>query len=754
MALKVIELLVDDALTGDTRVEEIALVLQPAIETEFMWFGRQSFETYNDYPQAARENACKVLRWRDEHGDEVQGMTQVGWTRANQLCSGENISEETIARMSAFERHRRNSQIAPEFQGTPWKDAGYVAWLGWGGTEGVEWAQKKLQTIREEMEINTSNLKPWSKTSGDTEMCGCSGGYYDMQEGPCWEGYEMIGWKRNAEGVKVPNCVPKEELSQYPIGQISSDSLITGNNCGCGCPDNGCWDDGGTYFAITINGVPVFDNPAQAATYAQVIGCNGSHVHMVDGVEMYMPCEIHSDAIDQDDELGEYTEQEYEIAKLLQFLSRTDKQKFEAVIESMRGATLQEIKDRDHKTPTTYFKYERVLTGSPDREFCDSIEDRYFRRLEIDLLRDTNRDFGHNREPYSKWLYKGGPNCVHAWRKFLVQGKDVVDQGFAAGKAGMPPKSMPNNGYYSEETKKASEKAYAISQSQKMTRTSSQVIIVDMDDTLVRGNSPIKKTIDYINEKAKTYRIVVVSGRQKSRTEETKRHLNELGVLWDDIYLSDFPQGPNASNAFKEYKAKWLMEKGYQIVEAIDNDAEARRAYQRAGVKSISPVSLSMGYNKQAQFSIDEEQRMLYSPAMKPGILIPRIDEITREKYFVTFKPETIKVMSQRFLIEKRTDKTNYEHSNQKFDGVYLVESWIVDGEQDKAYNMGYSKQDVPVGTWMVGYRVDNDEVWEMIKQGKVKGLSIEGNFEYKFSVENTDRYLLKEIINILNQIN
>jgi hypothetical protein len=54
----------------------------------------------------------------------------------------------------------------------------------------------------------------------------------------------------------------------------------------------------------------------------------------------------------------------------------------------------------------------------------------------------------------------------------------------------------------------------------------------------------------------------------------------------------------------------------------------------------------------------------------------------------------------------------------------------------------------------MVGYRIDNDEVWDMIKQGKVKGLSIEGNFEYKFSVEKTDEYLLKEIINILNQIN
>ena len=75
-------------------------------------------------------------------------MTQVGWTRANQLCKKENISEETIARMAAFERHRKNSEVSPEFKGTPWKDKGYVAWLGWGGTTGIEWAKRKLQSIR------------------------------------------------------------------------------------------------------------------------------------------------------------------------------------------------------------------------------------------------------------------------------------------------------------------------------------------------------------------------------------------------------------------------------------------------------------------------------------------------------------------------------------------------------------------------------------------------------------------------------
>ena len=48
----------------------------------------------------------------------MSGMELTGLQRANSLCSGEKISEETIARMAAFERHRKNSVIAPEFEGT------------------------------------------------------------------------------------------------------------------------------------------------------------------------------------------------------------------------------------------------------------------------------------------------------------------------------------------------------------------------------------------------------------------------------------------------------------------------------------------------------------------------------------------------------------------------------------------------------------------------------------------------------------
>jgi hypothetical protein len=95
-------------------------------------------------PKAAQGNAARVLAWREKHGDEVQGMTAVGWTRANQLAKGGPLSRETVGRMAAFERHRKNSTIAPENEGKPWKDAGYVAWLGWGGDEGVAWAQQIL----------------------------------------------------------------------------------------------------------------------------------------------------------------------------------------------------------------------------------------------------------------------------------------------------------------------------------------------------------------------------------------------------------------------------------------------------------------------------------------------------------------------------------------------------------------------------------------------------------------------------------
>lgn len=107
-------------------------------------------DTYNDYPAAAKKNAQKAIDWKEEHGrDEVDAGTAVGWARAHQLAKGENLSADTVGRMSAFNRHRKNSKISAEHKATPWKDKGYVSWLIWGGDEGVDWATEKMKEIKE-----------------------------------------------------------------------------------------------------------------------------------------------------------------------------------------------------------------------------------------------------------------------------------------------------------------------------------------------------------------------------------------------------------------------------------------------------------------------------------------------------------------------------------------------------------------------------------------------------------------------------
>lgn len=98
-------------------------------------------ESYTDYPEQATENAKIALRYAEENGWGSCG-TAVGKARANQLANREPISEDTIARMASFERQRQNSDRELG------DGCGRLMWLAWGGDAGVEWAQRKLESIR------------------------------------------------------------------------------------------------------------------------------------------------------------------------------------------------------------------------------------------------------------------------------------------------------------------------------------------------------------------------------------------------------------------------------------------------------------------------------------------------------------------------------------------------------------------------------------------------------------------------------
>jgi hypothetical protein len=67
----------------------------------------------------------------------------------------------------------------------------------------------------------------------------------------------------------------------------------------------------------------------------------------------------------------------------------------------------------------------------------------------------------------------------------------------------------------------------------------------------------------------------------------------------------------------------------------------------------------------------------------------------------------------------------------------------VEDKQKDKSAVYGL---DVPVGTWMVAVKVDNEAIWqEWVKEGKVKGFSIEGYFADKLK-KNQDDEMLAEL--------
>jgi dethiobiotin synthetase len=108
------------------------------------------------------------------------------------------------------------------------------------------------------------------------------------------------------------------------------------------------------------------------------------------------------------------------------------------------------------------------------------------------------------------------------------------------------------------------------------------MIICDIDDTLLRnGTQPIKKTIDYVNS-LKT-KVVIVTGRERNQRSETVKALANAGIKYSSLLMNPY--------SYKESN-KWKLEVAEKLKEAtlaIDDNAGARAAYKKAGIKAIHP---------------------------------------------------------------------------------------------------------------------------------------------------------------------
>ena len=123
----------------------------------------------------------------------------------------------------------------------------------------------------------------------------------------------------------------------------------------------------------------------------------------------------------------------------------------------------------------------------------------------------------------------------------------------------------------------------------------------------------------------------------------------------------------------------------------------------------------------------DDEKQIVYSVAMRPNMLIPR-KNINGEPAMVFYTEETIADLQQNFFKKNHHNGATVNHDGKVRDDMYIFESWIVeDPEKDKATLLGMQVQK---GDWVTAQKIENAEVWQDVKSGKLTGFSIEAYLE------------------------
>ena len=167
------------------------------------------------------------------------------------------------------------------------------------------------------------------------------------------------------------------------------------------------------------------------------------------------------------------------------------------------------------------------------------------------------------------------------------------------------------------------------------------------------------------------------------------------------------------------------MEKIIELIIDEENEISGIEAISVVENPAIEEDFIALKEHKDIKLAeVDAEQRILMGPALIPNKKIFRKGE--EDDYYIYFSEDTVRKASELFFIKSKHQNSTFEHSFELSD-MSVVESWLIeDPKNDKASAYGF---DLPKGTWMVSMKVLNDDVWRAVKEGEVKGFSIEGYF-------------------------
>ena len=152
---------------------------------------------------------------------------------------------------------------------------------------------------------------------------------------------------------------------------------------------------------------------------------------------------------------------------------------------------------------------------------------------------------------------------------------------------------------------------------------------------------------------------------------------------------------------------------------------------------------------QQSSIKLENEKRLLIGAALVPNKPIYR--NVNGNEFYISFDETTIEKLAQDFLANDYQHNITVDHQEDAND-IVIVESWIKTSENDKSVSYGLNE---PIGTWFIGMKVNNDEIWQRVKDGFYKGFSIEAVVGLDELINNNNLQLAmdKEFIDKLREI-
>ena len=292
-------------------------------------------------------------------------------------------------------------------------------------------------------------------------------------------------------------------------------------------------------------------------------------------------------------------------------------------------------------------------------------------------------------------------------KDFVVFAQDFITPTKGEGQDAFLPRCIK----YVIDEGKESEQAVAICNSLWEQHFAGSKVSFDYDDTLSteRGKALAKKEIEANNT------VYIISARADA--SGMLATAKELGIPDSRVFAT-------GSNQAKVEKIKELG-----INKHYDNNADVINE-----LGSIGSKFNFMGFAIQS-----EDKHIISGPLMLADTPIYRNNSKFGEHY-VTFSADTIKDIAIKFSKKGYQGNVNLMHdSSMQLDGLIMFESFIVDKSRGIKPMAGF--EDAKDGSWFGSFYVENPQAWDLIKQDKVKGFSVEGFFDYVLPNDNKKSY-------------